>query len=171
MKATLTFAASVLLLVSASAAARAAEEKQAPRFYYDLGPDSIDVSAYPEVQRAEYPLFTKTCARCHTLARPINSPYVTREDWGRFVHRMHDKTTVVRGTAFGPRDRNAIIDFLAYDAKVRKVDGKREFGAQTERLKSEFEAWKTQHAKAQQAADRKKVKEPPMPGVGVKPRP
>src|ERR1035437_3764784 len=50
-------------------------------YYADLGPDTIDVSDYPAQQKYNYARFEEECARCHTLARAINSPVESRLYW------------------------------------------------------------------------------------------
>ena len=49
-------------------------------------PDASTVS----VQK-NYTMFMNLCGKCHTTARPLNAPIVTRAQWNRFVHRMHFK--------------------------------------------------------------------------------
>lgn len=70
---------------------RATSLDREPLFPADLGPDTIDVTAYPVSQQENYALFVKKCSLCHTLARPINSPLVDASTWTRFVKRMHGK--------------------------------------------------------------------------------
>jgi mono/diheme cytochrome c family protein len=42
----------------------------------DLGPDTIDVSAYPAEHQAAYKNVLKVkCSKCHTAARPLNSQF------------------------------------------------------------------------------------------------
>lgn len=42
----------------------------------DLGPDTLDVSAYPKDIQDGYRLLTVHCAKCHTAARPLNSQFI-----------------------------------------------------------------------------------------------
>lgn len=86
---------------------------------WDLGPDTIDVTSYPPAQQAGYALFAKTCGGCHSLARPINAPMVAREQWLRFIRRMHLKAA---GSLVTKAQANQIADFLAYDSTMRKVN-------------------------------------------------
>src|SRR5689334_4671469 len=58
-------------------------------FYADLGPNEVDLADYPWTQRSNYEVFAKTCSQCHKLARAINSPYISRNDWGNYVRLMH----------------------------------------------------------------------------------
>src|ERR1035441_5387770 len=53
----------------------------------DKGPAKIDVSAYPAAQQQGYKVFTDKCAKCHTIARPINTT-MTKAEWERYVKRM-----------------------------------------------------------------------------------
>ena len=106
------------------------------RFPWDLGSDMVAIDAYPQQQKANYEIFRTKCSQCHTLARPINSPYVTREDWQRYVRRMHLKGG--KGNAIDARSARVIVDFLVYDAKLRKIQRKTDFDAETERLQALF---------------------------------
>jgi len=53
----------------------------------DDGPDKIDVSGYPPEQQARYPTFLVKCAKCHPVARPINSRFDASE-WKRYMKKM-----------------------------------------------------------------------------------
>ncbi|OGR89825.1 MAG: hypothetical protein A3A86_07120 [Elusimicrobia bacterium RIFCSPLOWO2_01_FULL_60_11] len=112
--------------------------QSAPQFYYDLGPSTVDASAYPDRQKEGYRVFLAVCGACHTSARPLNSPYVKPGEWKRFVERMHVKMEV-RGIALSQADADRIIEFLAYDSKIRKADGGKDFQTQQEKLKALFE--------------------------------
>src|SRR5271167_2130052 len=144
------------------------DEQLKAQFYNDLGPDSIDVSAYPQKQQANYLVFKKTCTQCHTLARPINAPFVTSVDWQRYILRMHERTKSRPGKVISKEDSKVIVDFLVYDAKVRKVQHKKEFEAQVAKLKATFEDVKAERAKRQVKTDEGKVKQN-APYTGTKP--
>lgn len=116
----------------------AAATKQTLRFYYDLGPATVDVSAYPEAQRANYKLFLSVCGTCHSTARPLNAPYVSAEDWRRYENRMHVKMEN-QAILLSEENHERIIEFLIYDSKVRKVSRGAEFQAGQEKLKKLFE--------------------------------
>ena len=60
-------------------------------FPADLGPDTVDVRAYPASQQENYALFVEKCSGCHTLARAVNSPIVDAPTWNRYAKRMHGK--------------------------------------------------------------------------------
>jgi len=126
------------------------------RYYFDLGPSQIDVSAYPKIQQKNYALFAQTCSRCHTLARPINAPIVTEKGWRRYLRRMHaySKNSPVKLTQ---PEINSILSFLVYDAKIRKVGQRKQFLAQTAVLKVKFAQFKKQHLLLEQKKNAKEV--------------
>ena len=68
--------------------------------------------------KANYELFAARCAKCHSLARPINSDYALDEEWSRYVKRMMRKP----GSGISPKEAKKIYEFLAYDSSVRKKD-------------------------------------------------
>ncbi len=108
----------------------------------DMGPDEIDVSAYPKPMRDAYKVFKFKCAACHTIARPINSQFLELTDeelaklkkedpaaladdrvlmaqsgmWNRYVKRMMAKP----GCPVG-KDGKVIWEFLVHDSKARKT--------------------------------------------------
>lgn len=86
-------------------------------FANDLGPDTIDASAYPPEMRQSYRLFAQKCSKCHTLARPVNSQYATRESWERYVKQMWRKP----GSDISGPEAKQIWEFLTYDGRVRKL--------------------------------------------------
>lgn len=110
----------------------------ASRFPYDLGPATVDISKYPAEIQKNYRLFLAVCSSCHTSARPLNAPYVKAYDWKRFTRRMHLKMED-RGFNLDRSQEKQIVEFLVYDAKIRKVDKKEEFNSQQESLKKLFE--------------------------------
>jgi hypothetical protein len=75
----------------------------------DGGPGTLDVSSYPEKQRKQYTLFAVKCAKCHPLARPINSRF-TAEEWKRYLKRM------IRRPNSGINEEQAaeVYDFLRF---------------------------------------------------------
>lgn len=93
------------------------EEPVDPRIAaYDKGPATIDVSKYPPEMQKSYKLFAERCAKCHTVARAINSDFVLEDEWERYVKRMMRKP----GSGIASADGKAIFEFLAYDSKTRK---------------------------------------------------
>lgn len=128
-----------------------------PRFAYDLGAATLDVSSYPKEQQAAYAVFAQTCSQCHTLARPINSPIVREADWRRFIRRMHLRTASTKAV-ITPEQAKTILSFLAYDSKVRKVDHQAEFAAETKRLEDSYKGYLEERKKLQLSEDKQKAK-------------
>jgi hypothetical protein len=81
----------------------------------DKGPSKIDVGSYPVDQQKGYKLFTEKCAKCHTIARPINTT-MTKDEWSRYVKRMMHKPN----SGISDSQGKAIFEFLAYDQEMRK---------------------------------------------------
>lgn len=81
----------------------------------DKGPSSINVSSYPPEQQKAYKLFENKCAKCHTIARPINTTMTTQQ-WEMYVKRMMHKPS----SGITDSQGKAIFEFLAYDQKMRK---------------------------------------------------
>lgn len=81
----------------------------------DKGPATINVSSYPPEQQKNYKLFADKCAKCHTLARPINTT-MTDPEWARYVKRMMHKPN----SGISDGQGKAIYEFLSFDQKTRK---------------------------------------------------
>lgn len=81
----------------------------------DKGPATVNVSSYPPEQQKEYKLFADKCAKCHTLARPINTT-MTDPEWARYVKRMMHKPN----SGISDKQGKDIYEFLAFDQKSRK---------------------------------------------------
>jgi hypothetical protein len=96
-----------------------AQEKGEEVYEWDTGPTEIDVSSYPEKMQNLYEFFKGKCSQCHTIARPINAPYVG-EEWKIYLRKMMRKP----GRKISPLDAKKIYEFLVFDSKVRKK-GKR----------------------------------------------
>jgi hypothetical protein len=128
------------------------------RGYADLGAEKIDVSGYPKTQQENYAAFAAVCSRCHTLARPINSPLAARADWRRYVKRMHVRSKIESDKTFDKEQAKKVIDFLAYDSQVRKIERKAAFDAETERLKKFFVEVRAQRTRLQIESDARKAK-------------
>lgn len=107
-------------------------------FYYDLGPESLDVSSYPAEQQANYRQFKSACSSCHTLARPINAPIVGRRAWEFYVFRMHLRAKKEFGTMLTKEQEKAVLDFLAYDSEQRKGARRAEFDRNAKVLQRRF---------------------------------
>lgn len=161
MKRWLALVIGVLAAAPASAAPEAGRftpKQLEAQFAFDLGADQIDVSGYPKVQRERYAVFASVCSRCHTLARPINAPLASRADWRRFISRMHVRSRIQSDKTFTREQARAIVDFLAYDASIRKVRGKEAFQAETERLNKLFAEVKAERTRLQIENDQKKAR-------------
>jgi hypothetical protein len=106
-----------LALVALAGVALAAEPEKAPPDPRDSGPDKIDVSGYPAEQQKRYQIFEKKCAKCHPVARAINSRFNASE-WKRYMKRM------IRRPNAGVTDDQAdeIYEFLKFYAVKLGVD-------------------------------------------------
>lgn len=107
-------------------------------FYSDLGPEEVDVSAYPTQQKHNYRVYASACARCHGLARSINAPMVDRRWWEFYMLSMRIRGRI-SGRPLSKNEVKAVLDFLDYDGKERKVARAKEFEALTAELKGRFE--------------------------------
>ena len=114
---------------------------------YDLGPATIDVSGYPAPYKETYALFMRKCSLCHTPARAINFPTVTKEDWMRFLMVMHGRA---KGTLLDSEEARVLADFLAYDSAQRKSKHVEEFARLEEQLDERYEQVKVERARRQQ---------------------
>jgi hypothetical protein len=121
------------------AALSAPENLPRTLYYADLGPDAIDVADYPAQQKYNYTIFQQECARCHTLARAINSPVESRMYWHFHLARMSLHSRVRHQGPISASETKAILDFLEYDSQVRKVQNNKIFEEQTAELKRRFE--------------------------------
>jgi mono/diheme cytochrome c family protein len=81
----------------------------------DKGPAKIDVSTYPAAQQQGYKVFADKCAKCHTIARPINTT-MTKDEWERYVKRMMHKPN----SGISDSQGKTIFEFVAYDQATRK---------------------------------------------------
>ena len=110
-----------------------------PLYYSDLGPDTVDVSRYPAAQKRNYQIYALVCSRCHTLARSINSPVASRSYWEMYLLGMRAASVLKDQPPITAGERKAILDFLAYDSRVRKIQRSREFDAATAALMRRYE--------------------------------
>lgn len=111
--------AGVAVALSVSVTTAQQDPKGDPKFAaMDKGPATIDVSKYPAEQQANYRVFADKCAKCHTLARPINSSYALPDEWERYIKRMMRKP----GSGISSGDGKKIFEFLKYDSQTRKRD-------------------------------------------------
>ena len=81
----------------------------------DKGPAKIDVSAYPPAQQQGYKVFMDKCAKCHTIARAINTTMSKRE-WEHYVKLMMQNPK----SGINESDGKIIFEFLTYDQATRK---------------------------------------------------
>ncbi len=127
-------AAVVALAVGGAMAMTEKEKAQKEPFPNDLGPDTIDVSAYPAEMQAKYKTFATQCNQCHVINRPINSQIWEDAAWKRYVKRMMTKPgcTIKKG--------KEIYEFLSYDSQQRKVKHKAEWKAHRLDLLTQFKA-------------------------------
>jgi hypothetical protein len=88
----------------------------------DKGPDKVDVSKYPPEQQKGYKVFVEKCAKCHTIARPINTS-MTAPEWSRYVKRMMHKPN----SGISDSQGKTIYEFLAYDQENRKEKNAKAF--------------------------------------------
>ena len=101
-------------------AAQQKDEPLDPRIAaYDKGPAKIDVSKYPAEMKTKYKVFAEKCAKCHSIARPINCEFALEDEWERYIKRMMNKAGP---SVISAADGKAIYEFLVYDSKTRKKD-------------------------------------------------
>lgn len=112
------------------------ELPQNARFYSDLGPDAVDISEYPTQQKYNYAVYAAACSRCHSLARSINAPAVSRAYWEFYMLSMRGRGWVKKAPAISREDRKAIMDFLDFDSQLRKVAREKQFEELTNELKN-----------------------------------
>ncbi len=101
---------------------------------WDLGPGDVDVSGYPPEMQSNYEVFAEKCGGCHTLARPLNAPYATPEEWNTYVNKMMRKP----GSGIDKAKAKQIFKFLVYDSKKRKLADPDAWERHIEKLISEF---------------------------------
>lgn len=115
------------------------ERDLAALYYYDMGPQEIDVSGYPQKQQENYKVFKQACSACHTLARPINSPRSGYWAWEFYVFTMRLRSQFEPGTEFDKEQAERILDFLTYDSKIRKGRNRAAFEVLTKHLERRFD--------------------------------
>jgi len=120
-----TIAATLLAALAIAGTVRAVTAQQKdepldPRIAaYDKGPAKIDVSKYPADMKTKYKVFADKCAKCHSIARPINCEFALEDEWERYIKRMMNKAGP---TVISAADGKTIYEFLVYDSKTRKKD-------------------------------------------------
>ncbi|TBR25100.1 hypothetical protein EPO15_02775 [bacterium] len=168
------FAAAGTSLRAGEAAKSAAElEKEKAMkepFANDLGPDKLDVSAYPKEAQEGYKALQAKCTVCHTASRPLNSQFVEadgkdagardanaakmmKEDadyakskfvWqleGGIWQRYVKRMMNKPGCTVTKDDGKKIWTFLAHDSRARKTGAnKASWKAHREKLLADFKA-------------------------------
>jgi cytochrome c5 len=84
-------------------------------FPQDKGPAKIDVTAYPAAQQEGYKVFMDKCAKCHTIARAINTT-MSRREWEHYVKQMMQNPK----SGIDENQGKVIFEFLTYDQAARK---------------------------------------------------
>lgn len=137
--------------------AKLTDRQKETLFYSDLGPDVIDVSQYPAQQKFNYAVYAHACSQCHTLARSINAPAVSRKFWNFYMLSMRWRNWHSRNPSFTKEERRAVLDFLDYDSHARKVSREKEFDALTRELKRRYNALMDQRMKRLSQDDQPKI--------------
>ncbi len=114
-------------------------QRQTALYDSDLGPEEVDISGYPLQQRSNYRAYVSACSRCHGLARSINSPLASRTWWEFYVTSMRARASL-RGRPLSREERDAVLDFLAYDGRERKVLRAQEFEKVRAELRRRFDS-------------------------------
>ncbi len=165
MKKILGGLALLLVLGQAKSNALTTQEEKATR-PEDLGPETVDVTSYPQAQQENYQLFLAKCSVCHSPARALNSKITTEEDWEHFVSLMHGRLlSRGMGPVWKPLEGRRIIDFLAYDSQIRKADHKLAFEENLRRLRARYEV--VQKEKSEKAKHQET--KPSAPYTGANP--
>jgi hypothetical protein len=102
---------------------------------WDLGPETVDVSSYPPSIQEAYKVFSEKCGKCHGLARPLNAPFATAEEWNTYVNKMMRKP----GSGITPKEGKLIFDFLVHDSKVRKLSNPEAWNRHIDKLLASFQ--------------------------------
>ncbi len=116
-----------------SGAEREMESAKKP-MAWDMGPDSVDIAGYPPEMQSYYKVFEEKCSGCHTLARALNAPYATPEEWNTYVNKMMRKA----GSGIDKAQAKQIFKFLVYDSKERKLADSDAWERHIEKLISQF---------------------------------
>jgi hypothetical protein len=124
-------------LLAESSAEKRLRELSVP-FYFDLGPDSIDVRDYPKKRRKQYETFVRRCSGCHTLSRAINTPMRGKEEWEYYVYRMRLYSLSEKERRIQKAELEDVLSFLVYDSRIRKVKRGDDFEELDRRLRRKF---------------------------------
>jgi hypothetical protein len=123
------------------------EERGYPLYYADVGPEEIDVSSYPPERREQYNLTKRVCSRCHNMARTWNSSTMSRDEWSYYILRMRLRGNITKGESYSRAEGLQIVDFLTYDAKMRKLSDLDAFEKQDRALRHKFRKIRSEHLK------------------------
>jgi len=137
-------------------------------FANDLGPDKIDVSAYPKEAQEGYKLLQAKCTTCHTASRPLNSQFTetdgkdqtardasaaallksdpdiakSKHVWqveGGIWQRYVKRMMNKPGCTVTKDDGKKIWALMAHDSRARKLGAKKaEWKAHREKLLADF---------------------------------
>ena len=164
---------SSVVAVRAGEAAKSAAELEKEKamkepFANDLGPDKLDVAAYPKDAQEGYKLLQAKCTTCHTASRPLNSQFTETDGkdagardaaaaallksdadiaknkhvWqveGGIWQRYVKRMMNKPGCTVSKDDGKKIWAFLAHDSRVRKIGAKKgEWKAHREKLLADF---------------------------------
>jgi hypothetical protein len=88
-----------------------AEPEQAPPDPRDFGPDKIDVSSYPDEHKRRYEIMVVKCAKCHPIARTVNSHF-TSQQWKRYMKKMLRRPN----SGINEEQAERIFEFLKFRA-------------------------------------------------------
>lgn len=156
---------------AAKSAAELEKEKAMKEPYAnDLGPDKIDVSAYPKDAQEGYKVLQAKCTTCHTASRPLNSQFTETDGkdmgardaaaaallksdadiakakhvWqveGGIWQRYVKRMSNKPGCTVTPDDGKKIWKFLSHDSRARKLGAnKASWKAHREKLLADFKA-------------------------------
>ena len=106
---TRTIAAICFVGTALAASTGQAEEKKEKVFAADKGPGVIDITSFPEPIQKLYPLFSVKCAKCHPLARGINTDKEVSA-WMYYVKRMTRKPD----SGISPKIAKELYKFLKF---------------------------------------------------------
>lgn len=154
---------------SAKSAAELEKEKAMKEpFANDLGPDKIDVSAYPKDAQEGYKSLQAKCTVCHTASRPLNSQFTETDGkdlaardaaaaallksdadiakakyvWqveGGIWQRYVKRMSNKPGCTVTSDDGKKIWKFLSHDSRARKLGAsKASWKAHREKLLADF---------------------------------
>jgi hypothetical protein len=75
----------------------------------ETGPNTIDVSRFPEKYQQLYGVVSMRCSKCHTLSR-VTSARLDAEGWRLYVKKMARRP----GAGISPAVAQQLTDFLSF---------------------------------------------------------